>query len=213
MAPPMIGISVAAARRWGHGWSSSGGRRLGELALANRGFSRPRSWHHDWEDRQLARQRGRSSRQRPLAAMASGLRRGALPGLQAVTAAAATCIPTQCGTSGAVASGLQRCVRQAVSSLEARYSSTASPTARRANVRTGREGEGSETGPLYRAAKRSKCVIIWLISRRGEIISLWRSLFLACQLDLIVICPGVSTASIHAVPNGPSRSARAKSIF
>ena len=80
-------------------------------------------------------------------------------------------------------------IRQSVFPFEREWSSA--PAAQRGRYSDRLKARFKKTGPLYRATKAIRnAVIVWPIQFVREIVFLWQSLFLACQLDLIVICGG-----------------------
>jgi polysaccharide pyruvyl transferase WcaK-like protein len=81
-------------------------------------------------------------------------------------------------------------IRQSVFPFEQEWSSM-SPAARRGRPSGRLKARFKKIGPLYRATKAIKNVLIVRpIQFVREIIFLGQSLFLACELDLIVICGG-----------------------
>jgi polysaccharide pyruvyl transferase WcaK-like protein len=81
-------------------------------------------------------------------------------------------------------------IRQSVFPFEQEWSS-ASPKAQRGRYSDRLKARLKKIGPLYRAIKAIKNVmIVPPIQFVREIIFIWQSLFLACELDLIVICGG-----------------------
>lgn len=81
-------------------------------------------------------------------------------------------------------------IRQSVFPFEQEWS-PASPAARRGSYSDRLKARFKKVGPLYRATKAIKNVLIVRpVQFVREIVFLWQSLILACEFDLIVICGG-----------------------